>query len=114
MNGDVIRAEPAAFILLSLAHRLGDADLATVDALIAVGIAYSHAKILRCAVGRIREHRAYAQLQDRVHEISDLRAQFWPVLKIPYLFGPARSGIHGQILVDSPASCLSAYTSVCC
>lgn len=26
--------------------------------------------------GRIREHPAYAQLQDRVHEISELKTQF--------------------------------------
>jgi hypothetical protein len=28
------------------------------------------------AVGRIREHPAYAQIHDRVHEISELKAQF--------------------------------------
>jgi len=56
--------------------RLGAADLATVDTLIAAGIANSRAEILRWAVGRIREHPAYAQLQDRVHEISELKAQF--------------------------------------
>ena len=28
------------------------------------------------AVGRIREHPAYAQLQQRVHEIDELKAQF--------------------------------------
>ena len=55
--------------------RLGAADLATVDTLIAAGIANSRAKILRWAVGRIREHSAYAQLQDRVHEISEFKAQ---------------------------------------
>jgi hypothetical protein len=27
-------------------------------------------------VGRIRENPAYAQLQDRVHEINELKAQF--------------------------------------
>lgn len=56
--------------------RLGAADLATVDTLIAAGIANSRAEILRWAVGRIRENPAYAQLQDRVHEISELKAQF--------------------------------------
>jgi hypothetical protein len=56
--------------------RLGAADLAAVDTLIAAGIASSRAEILRWAVGRIREHPAYAQLQDRVHEISELKAQF--------------------------------------
>jgi hypothetical protein len=56
--------------------RLGTADLAAVDTLIAAGIAGSRAEILRWAVSRIRVHPAYAQLQDRVHEISQLKAQF--------------------------------------
>lgn len=56
--------------------RLGPADLVAVDTLIAVGIGGSRAEILRWAVDRIREHPAYAQLQDRVHEISQLKAQF--------------------------------------
>jgi hypothetical protein len=56
--------------------RLGSADLAVVDTLIAAGIAGSRAEILRWAVSRIREHPAYAQLQDRVREISELKAQF--------------------------------------
>jgi hypothetical protein len=42
----------------------------------ATGIAGSRAEILRWAVGRIREHPAYAQIHDRVHEISELKAQF--------------------------------------
>jgi hypothetical protein len=56
--------------------RLGPADLAAVDTLIAAGIGGSRAEILRWAVSRIREHPAYAQLQDRVREISQLKAQF--------------------------------------
>jgi hypothetical protein len=56
--------------------RLGPADLATVDTLITAGIASSRAEVLRWAVGRIRENPAYAQLQDRVHEINELKAQF--------------------------------------
>jgi hypothetical protein len=56
--------------------RLGPADLATVDTLITAGIAGSRAEILRWAVGRIRENPVYAQLQDRVREISELKAQF--------------------------------------
>ena len=56
--------------------RLGAADLTAVDTLIAAGIAGSRAELLRWAVGRIREHPAYAQIQDRVHEISELKAQF--------------------------------------
>ena len=56
--------------------RLGPTDLATVDTLITAGIANSRAEVLRWAVGRIREHPAYAQLQDRVREISELKAQF--------------------------------------
>jgi hypothetical protein len=56
--------------------RLGPADLATVDTLITAGIAGSRAEVLRWAVGRIRENPAYAQLQNRVREISELKAQF--------------------------------------
>jgi hypothetical protein len=36
----------------------------------------SRAEILRWAIGRIRENPAYARIQDRVHEISELKAQF--------------------------------------
>jgi hypothetical protein len=56
--------------------RLGPADLATVDTLITAGIAGSRAEVLRWAVGRIRENPVYAQLQDRVREIRELKAQF--------------------------------------
>ena len=56
--------------------RLGPADLATVDTLITAGIANSRAEVLRWAVGRIREHPAYAQLQERVRDIDQLKAQF--------------------------------------
>jgi hypothetical protein len=56
--------------------RLGPADLATVDTLITAGIAGSRAEVLRWAVGRIRENPAYAQIQDRVSEINELKARF--------------------------------------
>jgi hypothetical protein len=56
--------------------RLGPADLAAVDMLITAGIAGSRAEVLRWAVGRIRENAAYAQLQDRVREIGELKARF--------------------------------------
>jgi len=56
--------------------RLGPADLAAVDMLITAGIAGSRAEVLRWAVGRIRENPAYAQLQDRVREIGELKARF--------------------------------------
>jgi hypothetical protein len=56
--------------------RLGPADLATVDMLITAGIAGSRAEVLRWAVGRIRENPAYAQIQDRVREINELKARF--------------------------------------
>ena len=56
--------------------RLGAADLATVDTLITAGIASSRAEVLRWAIGRIRENPAYAQLQDRVHEINELKTKF--------------------------------------
>jgi hypothetical protein len=56
--------------------RLGPADLATVDTLITAGIANSRAEVLRWAVGRIRERPAYAQLQERVQQIDELKSQF--------------------------------------
>ncbi len=55
---------------------LGPADLATVDALIMAGIGTSRAEVMRWALGRIRENPAYAQLQERVRETGELKAQF--------------------------------------
>lgn len=60
----------------SVRANLGPADLATVDALIAAGIASTRAGVMRWAIGRIRESPAYAQIQEKVSEISDLEAQF--------------------------------------
>ena len=59
-----------------VATLLGPADLATVDALIMAGVATSRAEVLRWAVGRIRENPAYTDLQERAHEIDELKAQF--------------------------------------
>ena len=47
-----------------------------VGPMLPTGIANSRAEVLRWAVGRIRENPAYAQLQERVHEIDELKAQF--------------------------------------
>ena len=55
---------------------LGPVELATLDMLITAGMAGSRAEVLRWAVGRIRENPAYAQLQDRVREIEELKARF--------------------------------------
>jgi hypothetical protein len=68
--------DDAAEELTPVMTRLGLADLAAVDMLITAGIAGSRAEVLRWAVGRIRENPAYAQLQDRVREISELKARF--------------------------------------
>jgi hypothetical protein len=68
--------DDAAEELTSVMTRLGPADLATVDTLITAGIAGSRAEVLRWAVGRIRENPAYAELQTRVREISELKARF--------------------------------------
>jgi hypothetical protein len=68
--------DEAAEELTPVMTRLGPADLATVDTLITAGIAGSRAEVLRWAVGRIRENPVYAQLQDRVREISELKARF--------------------------------------
>jgi hypothetical protein len=56
--------------------RLSPVDLATVDTLIAAGIASSRAEVLRWAIGRIRENPAYAQIQERARELGDLKGQF--------------------------------------
>jgi hypothetical protein len=56
--------------------RLGPEDLATVDTLINAGVANSRAEVLRWALGRVRDHPAYASLQERVHEINELKARF--------------------------------------
>jgi len=55
--------------------RLGPADLAAVDALITAGIANSRAEAIRWAVGRIREHPAYPQPQERVHDMDEPKAK---------------------------------------
>ena len=68
--------DDAAENLTSVMTRLGPADLATVDTLITAGIASSRAEVLRWAVGRIRENPAYAEIQDRVREINELKARF--------------------------------------
>lgn len=68
--------DEAAEELTPVMTRLGPADLATVDTLITAGIAGSRAEVLRWAVGRIRENPAYAQIQDRVREISELKSRF--------------------------------------
>jgi hypothetical protein len=56
--------------------RLSAADLATVDTLITAGIVNSRAEGLRWALGRLREHPAYAQLQQQIHESDELKTQF--------------------------------------
>ena len=38
-------------------------------------IASSRAEVMRRAIGRIRENSAYAQLQERVREIGELKGQ---------------------------------------
>jgi len=71
-------AEPgeAAGELTPVMTRLGPPDLETVDTLITAGIATSRAEVLRWAVARVREHPAYAQIQQRVNEITEFKAQF--------------------------------------
>jgi hypothetical protein len=60
MRSDVTDAAPG---FASVHIRLGPADLATVDAVIAAGLASSRAEVVRWAIGRIREDPAYAQIQ---------------------------------------------------
>jgi hypothetical protein len=71
-----VMAEAAGEQLTPVMTRLGPDDLATVDTLITAGIASSRADALRWALGRIREHTAYTQLQQRVREIEELKSQF--------------------------------------
>ena len=56
--------------------RLSAGDLATVDTLITAGIMNSRAEGLRWALGRLREHPAYARLQQQIHESDELKTQF--------------------------------------
>ena len=42
----------------------------------AAGIASSRAEVMRWAIGRIRENPAYAQIQERAREISELKDRF--------------------------------------
>jgi hypothetical protein len=72
-RSDVLQTAPE---LTRVATKLGPDDLATIDDLIRAGVAASRSEALRWAVGRIRENPAYAQLQERMHEIDELRAQF--------------------------------------
>jgi hypothetical protein len=68
--------EMAGEQLTPVMTRLGPDDLATVDTLITAGVAASRADALRWALSRIRERPAYAQLQQRVRDIEELKAQF--------------------------------------
>jgi hypothetical protein len=70
------RADEGPEDLTPVMTRLGPADLATVDTLIAAGIAASRAEAVRWALSRIREHSAYADLQQRVRDIEELKSQF--------------------------------------
>jgi hypothetical protein len=69
------RKQEAPEDLTPVMARLGPADLATLDSLITAGIANNRDQALRWAVGRIRDHPAYTQLQQPAHEINELKAQ---------------------------------------
>jgi len=69
-------SDEAAEELTPVMTRLGPEDLATVDTLINAGIANSRAEVLRWALGRVREHPAFSQLQQQVRDIEELKAQF--------------------------------------
>jgi hypothetical protein len=72
MRSDVTDGAPG---FTDVRTRLGPADLATVDALITAGIAASRAEVLRWAIGRIRENPAYPQIEEKVHQISELKVR---------------------------------------
>jgi hypothetical protein len=75
-RGRGAQLDEASEELTPVMTRLGPDDLATVDTLINAGIANSRAEVLRWALGRVRAHPAYSQLQERIHEIDELKAQF--------------------------------------
>jgi hypothetical protein len=55
--------------------RLGAVDLATLDVLITAGVVHGRAEGLRWALSRLREHPAYARLQQQVGEDQDPATQ---------------------------------------
>ena len=55
--------------------RLGAVDLATVDTLITAGVVTSRAEGLRWALGRLREHPAWARLQQQARENDELETR---------------------------------------
>jgi len=55
--------------------RLGAVDLATLDTVITAGIVNSRAEGLRWALSRLREHPAYARLQQQAGENDDPTTQ---------------------------------------
>jgi hypothetical protein len=55
--------------------RLGAADLATVDTLIAAGVVNGRAEGLRWALSRLREDPAYAQFQQQAHGNDELKTR---------------------------------------
>jgi hypothetical protein len=74
--GPPANRDRAAGELTPVMARLAPVDLETLDALIAAGIAANRADAVRWALARIRERPAFAQLQERVREIEELKAQF--------------------------------------
>jgi hypothetical protein len=55
---------------------LGSVDLATLDALIAAGIAASRAEAVGWVLARIRERPTYARISERARELDELKAHF--------------------------------------
>ena len=55
--------------------QLGAVDLVTVDTLITAGVVNSRAGGLRWALSRLREHPAYAQLQQQAHDNDELKTR---------------------------------------
>ena len=55
--------------------RLGALDLATVDTLITAGVVNSRAEGLRWALSRLREHPAFAQLQQQADQNGELKTR---------------------------------------
>ena len=56
--------------------RLSREDVATLDTLIAAGIASSRAEAVRWTLARIRERPAFGQLRAHTREIETLKSQF--------------------------------------
>jgi hypothetical protein len=72
IEGDGRAAEGAD---TTVSVRLKEPELATLDTLVAAGLAANRAEALRWAVARVRERPAFTELQEHTREIQRLRGE---------------------------------------